>query len=108
MLEVKDGKIFVEGVETIDAELIGMAFKDTVEENKNSYIMVCNDKKLISIIENEVELKQITEFAIKELEEIDLCRYFEPFTFNWPSSSFLYSFIMMIKDKRLIFSDTKK
>lgn len=31
MLEVKDGKIFVEGVETIDAELIGMAFKDWLE-----------------------------------------------------------------------------
>ncbi len=31
MLEVKNGKIFVEGVETIDAELIGMAFKDFAE-----------------------------------------------------------------------------
>lgn len=31
MLEVKDGKIFVEGVETIDAELIGFAFKDFAE-----------------------------------------------------------------------------
>jgi len=32
MLEVKDGKIFVEGVETIDAELIGMAFLDFSED----------------------------------------------------------------------------
>lgn len=32
MLEVKDGKIFVEGAETIDAELIGMAFKDFAEQ----------------------------------------------------------------------------
>lgn len=30
-LEVIDGKIFVEGVETIDAELIGMAFLDFAE-----------------------------------------------------------------------------
>lgn len=37
MLEVKDGKIFVEGVETIDAELIGMAFKDFAENiSKNN------------------------------------------------------------------------
>lgn len=32
MLEVKGGKIFVEGVETINAELIGMAFLDFAEE----------------------------------------------------------------------------
>lgn len=38
MLEVKDGKIFVEGVETIDAELIGMAFKDFAEALKNKVV----------------------------------------------------------------------
>jgi len=32
MLEIKDGKIFVEGVETIDTELIGMAFLDFAED----------------------------------------------------------------------------
>lgn len=31
MLEVKEGKIYVEGVETIDPELIGMAFLDFAE-----------------------------------------------------------------------------
>lgn len=31
LLKVVDGKIFVEGVETIDNELIGMAFKDFAE-----------------------------------------------------------------------------
>jgi len=32
MLEVKDGKIYVEGVETIDPELIGFAFLDFAQE----------------------------------------------------------------------------
>lgn len=37
MLEVKNGKIFVEGVETIDPELIGMAFMDFAENiSKNN------------------------------------------------------------------------
>lgn len=31
LLKMVKGKIFVEGVETIDAELIGMAFKDFAE-----------------------------------------------------------------------------
>lgn len=34
MIEVIDGKIYVEGVETIDAELIGMAFLDFAEDLK--------------------------------------------------------------------------
>lgn len=34
MLEVKDGKIYVEGVETIDAELIGFAFLDFADGMK--------------------------------------------------------------------------
>lgn len=40
LLKVVDGKIFVEGVETIDTDLIGMAFKDFVEnihESKNDF-----------------------------------------------------------------------
>jgi len=36
MLEVKDGKIYVEDVETIDAELIGMAFLDFAEKLKQT------------------------------------------------------------------------
>lgn len=32
MLEVREGKIFVEGVETIDPELIGFAFLDFSEK----------------------------------------------------------------------------
>lgn len=37
MLEIKDGKIYVEGVETIDPELIGMAFLDFAERlSKNT------------------------------------------------------------------------
>lgn len=37
MLEVKEGKIFVEGVETIDPELIGFAFMDFAENlSKNN------------------------------------------------------------------------
>jgi len=37
MLEVKEGKIFVEGVETIDPELIGLAFMDFAENiSKNN------------------------------------------------------------------------
>jgi len=34
MLEVKDGKIFVEGIETTDVELIGLAFKDFAEKTQ--------------------------------------------------------------------------
>lgn len=32
LLKVVEGKIFVQGVETIDPELIGMAFKDFAEK----------------------------------------------------------------------------
>ena len=44
MLEIKDGKIYVEGVETIDPELIGMAFLDFAEQMKNK--VICNDPVL--------------------------------------------------------------
>lgn len=38
ILKVVDGKIFVEGVETTDDELIGIAFKDFAEQLKNKII----------------------------------------------------------------------
>jgi len=41
MLEVKDGKIYVEGVETIDPELIGMAFLDFAEDLFNKRNLDC-------------------------------------------------------------------
>lgn len=47
MLEVKNGKIFVEGVETIDDELIGLAFKDFAENLSNNNVdcelQLCNN-----------------------------------------------------------------
>ncbi len=41
MLEVKDGKIYVEGVETNDPELIGFAFMDFAEGLFNKRSLDC-------------------------------------------------------------------
>lgn len=53
-LRVIDGKIFVEGVETIDAELIGMAFKDFAEGlilyNLDAKLHLNEDIKIIEFI----------------------------------------------------------
>lgn len=104
MLEVKDGKIYVEGVETTDPELIGFAFKDIVEQNPKSSIFISNDKKMISMIDTHAEVALINQFAIKELadKEFDL-RFWPDFDCNYPSTQILYSLLVMIREKELIF-----
>jgi len=104
MIEVKNGKIFVEGVETIDAELIGMAFLDIIEDNPKASVIVATDKKLISIIDNQTELSLMNNFVENEMKEMNIQYEFSPdFHCNWPSTHILYNFIVMIKNKSLIF-----
>jgi hypothetical protein len=106
MLEVKDGKIFVEGVETIDPELIGFAFLDIIEQNPKSAIIISTDKNLISIINNQTELVQISEFAQRELYGTETKLPFTPhFACNWTSTHILYNFLMMIRRKDLVFTN---
>lgn len=106
MLEVKDGKIFVEGVETIDAELIGMAFKDIVEENPESSIFIANEKRLISMVDTHTELAHINDFAAKELADKEfILPYWPNFNCNYPSTQMLYSLLKMIRNKDLVFAN---
>lgn len=106
MLEVKNGKIFVEGVETIDAELIGMAFRDIVEENPKSSIFIANEKRFISMVDNQTELTLISDFAERELygKEIEL-PFSSHFYCNWPSTHILYNLLIMIRRKNLVFTN---
>lgn len=46
-LQVIEGKIFVEGIETIDPELIGMAFKDFAEQLNDRRLELNSDHAII-------------------------------------------------------------
>lgn len=106
MLEVKDGKIYVEGVETIDPELIGFAFLDIVEQNPKSTIFISNDKSIVSLCENHTELVQASEFAERELYGKEIVLPFSThFKCNYPSTHILYNLLMMIRRKDLVFTN---
>lgn len=47
ILKIVDGKIFVEGVETIDDELIGIAFKDFAEQLQSRRLEMNSDHAII-------------------------------------------------------------
>jgi len=44
MIEVKDGRVFVEGKETVNHELIGCALMDALEDN--SIELIIKDKSV--------------------------------------------------------------
>lgn len=58
MLKVINGKIYVEEVETTDAELIGMAFKDFAEKLHNKKQLDCNFD--LSEGKNSIEFRSIS------------------------------------------------
>jgi len=86
MLEVKDGKIYVEGVETIDAELIGFAFLDGLESK--STIIIDKPKNILSEISNAFQIgdfvylkhdaeqlpRMIIEIRMKKYEFLYVCQ----------------------------------
>lgn len=109
MIEIVNGRVFVEGKETVDPTLIGYAVLDAAEDNQNSVFHPVSDKSLLSIIKNQVELEALNTWLEQEYEDIQskMCNYSDQTTFevNWPSSYVLFNLIMMIKNGSLVFKE---
>ncbi|TDO68751.1 hypothetical protein EV143_12013 [Flavobacterium chryseum] len=109
MIEIVNGRVFVEGKETVDPALIGYAVLDLAEDNQNATLHPITDKNLLSMINNQVELNLISQLAENEALTIPLfadgMSYQAPFYVNWPSTHILYNIIERIKNGRLIFKD---
>jgi len=104
MIDIVNGRVFVEGRETVNPELIGLAILDLAEEAQNSVFHAVSDNKLLSIINTEVELRQLNELIQNEMPilESGICEYQLSFNINWPSSQMLWNLIQMIKSGKLI------
>lgn len=103
-IEISNGRIFIDGKETVDPTLIGYAVLDYAESNANGFLNSIDDKKLLSIINNEVELRQLNDLVVNEMPIIKsgICVYELGFNVNWPSSQILWNLIKMIKSEKLI------
>lgn len=112
-IEIVNGRVFIEGKETIDPALIGYAMLDMAEEAQNVSFHPITDRKLLSIINNQSELTALNAWLQKELHEFlpdlndKICMYWEqiPFVVNCPSSDILFNLIMMIKNGQIVFRD---
>lgn len=108
-IEIVNGRVFIEGKETINPEHIGYAVLDHAEDNQNSLLQPINDKTLLSIINNQVELSALNRFIEREFPavlESKICSYWEQrhFDVNWMSSDVLFNLVMMIKNGQLVFN----
>lgn len=103
-IEIANGRVFVNGKETVDPVLIGYAILDFAEQKRN--ISLNNDNKILQIINNEVELNVLNTLIEEKYSVFQnkVCGFSSPFNFNWVSSQILFNLISMIEKGSLVFT----
>jgi len=105
MIEIKNGRVFVDGKETTDATLIGYALLDAAEAGQELENHLGSAKKLQALVDNEVEFQLLEQFVQSKLPFMQYCDVHTepPFNINWPSSGLLINLIEMLRAGTLIF-----
>jgi hypothetical protein len=108
-IEIEKGRVFVDGKETVDPVLIGYAVLDYAENSQKCFFNDISDKKILSIIENEAELRQLNNLINNEIPilESGICQYNLGFSPNWPSSQIVWNLIQMIKSGKLVVAEVQ-
>lgn len=105
MIEIKNGRVFVDGKETTDATLIGYALLDAAEAGQELENHLGSAKKLQALVDNEVELQLLNQYVQSKQPFMQCCEVHTepPFNINWPSSGLLINLVEMLCAGTLIF-----
>ena len=108
MIEIKNGRVFVDGKETTDATLIGYALLDAAEGGQELETHLDSAEKIIRLIDNEVELQLVNEYLNSNMASMCIPRVEASFNINWFSSQILIDLIGALKSEILILNPIKQ
>ncbi len=112
MVHIRNGKVFIKiedkFKETTNPELIGLAILDLAETNKKERkridFVTRDHKKLIGIIDAEVEIQLLHNYLQDNMNNLGFCieHCDIPFEVKIPSTQYLVKLIEMIKSGKLV------